>query len=208
MIRAGDVFGLLTVLNKNGDYAEWSCLCACGATKLVRAYVLLNGRARSCGCRRSGHVRHNKSGMREYNVWVSMKQRCKNEKSKDFKYYGARGIKVCARWDASFEAFLSDMGPRPTKLHSIERVDVDGDYEPSNCVWATAAQQSINKRVPVKVKSATPAARKLGLSVSAVYKRVKRGWSVDEAMSAPRRRGLSDRQRLGAAMAKASVKPA
>lgn len=86
-----------------------------------------------------------KSKMPEYAVWLSMRSRCFNPKCNRYKYYGGRGIKVCDRWRASFDNFISDMGRRP-KGRSIDRIDVNGDYEPSNCRWATQTQQIVNRR--------------------------------------------------------------
>jgi hypothetical protein len=83
----------------------------------------------------------------EYTVWALMKQRCNNPRSTAFFYYGARGIGVCERWTNSFEAFLADMGRRPSPQHSIDRYpDNDGDYEPGNCRWATKQEQQVNKK--------------------------------------------------------------
>lgn len=84
--------------------------------------------------------------MPEYYIWAAMKKRCTSAACKDFKLYGARGITVCPRWAASFEDFLQDMGLKPSPKHSIDRIDVDGNYEPGNCRWATPAQQANNKR--------------------------------------------------------------
>lgn len=86
-----------------------------------------------------------KSDMPEYWVWVAMRYRCNNNNSPVYKHYGGRGIKICERWN-SFDNFISDMGRRPAGRYSIDRIDVDGDYEPSNCRWATQKQQTINRR--------------------------------------------------------------
>ena len=81
----------------------------------------------------------------EWTSWRAMTERCTNPRHVGFKYYGARGVKVCAQW-ASFETFLADMGPKPTPRHAIDRINPDGDYEPSNCRWATPAEQRRNQR--------------------------------------------------------------
>jgi hypothetical protein len=108
--------------------------------------------SRSCGCLRSEtHTTHGttKGGHKtpEYRAWQAMKNRCYYEGHVQFKDYGGRGIVVCERWLESFETFLADMGPRPTPSHSLDRFpDVNGNYEPSNCRWATSSEQHRNRR--------------------------------------------------------------
>jgi hypothetical protein len=152
-------FGRLLAVNYAGPTergtATWRCLCDCGKIITVQGSHLRSGGTRSCGCVKqemlkngSGHCRHRASPhhnrMREYECWVSMRQRCGNRNSKSFAYYGGRGITVCERWH-SFESFLADMGPRPDG-YSIERVNNNGDYEPSNCKWIPKRDQSRNRR--------------------------------------------------------------
>jgi hypothetical protein len=122
--------------------------CNCGAVKVVNLASVRAGQSRSCGqCRRSTLGR--KHGMHkapEYRIWSGIKQRCLNPKGTAFHDYGGRGIRVCERWAASFENFFADMGPRPSPRHSVERREVNGDYEPGNCFWATPDIQARNKR--------------------------------------------------------------
>ena len=92
------------------------------------------------------YERHGKSYSREYCIWVSMRDRCYSNKNKYYYNYGGRGIKVCDRWKNSFENFYKDMGDKPSNKHTLDRIDVNGDYTPENCKWSTWEEQSLNKR--------------------------------------------------------------
>lgn len=136
--------------------AEWLCACDCGVKKVIQAVILKSGDSNSCGClRRQLATERAKSkparthGLprdASYNTWKNMKQRCSNAKNPDYEYWGGRGIQVCERWLNSYQAFLEDMGQRPSSKHSIDRRNNDGDYEPSNCYWATPVEQANNRR--------------------------------------------------------------
>lgn len=123
---------------------------------------------------------HGMSGTRVYQVWASMIKRCENPAEKNYRHYGGRGIRVCDRWRHSFEAFIADMGERPDGM-TLDRVNVDGNYEPGNCRWATYAEQSRNTRrnrrllVGGKSMTVTDAARALGVRRWTLYDRLDRG---------------------------------
>lgn len=163
----GQRFGRLLVLSVAGHeitpcrhgrrgQLRWSCVCDCGRDATVVGLRLRNGRTRSCGClkvdpstRTTTHGatrRCNRlNSTPEYRSWRSMRARCEQPKHIGFHLYGGRGIRICERW-TSFENFLADMGPKPGPNFSLDRIDVDGNYEPSNCRWATPVEQSNNRR--------------------------------------------------------------
>jgi hypothetical protein len=131
----------------------WHCRCDCGTERVVFGCNLRRGLSNSCGCfsreqtiKRSKKHSHAKRGnhTRVYDCWVTMRQRCCNPKNTDYDDYGGRGISVCARW-SKFENFLADMGERPAGT-SLDRIDVNGHYQPNNCRWATPIEQRHNRR--------------------------------------------------------------
>ncbi len=151
---AGLRFGRLVAIERAGrnkaGMALWSCRCDCGGTATPTIYKLTGGHTTSCGCRqRTTRLTHGETSGRnrspEFRAWQNMLKRCSNENHPQFKDWGGRGITVCERWRV-FEPFLADMGRRPSALHSIDRIDVDGNYEPSNCRWATKDVQQHNHR--------------------------------------------------------------
>ena len=150
----GGVYGRLAVIDKAPSQSKgtlWNCLCDCGQVSVVRGTSLIKGGTKSCGClnleKRTKHGDTKGTGWTvEYGAWENMKSRCYNENATGYEDYGGRGIKVCDRWLASYENFLEDMGRKPGKGYSIDRINVDGNYEPSNCRWTTTFEQARNKR--------------------------------------------------------------
>lgn len=151
----GFKFGRLLVISRvpsHSPHAVWNCRCDCGEEKNVIGQNLRRNKQKSCGCldreRKTTHgATQHGSVTKEYMSWKAMIQRCTNPKRKGFEDYGGRGIKVCERWSVSFENFLEDMGKRPTDKHTIDREDVNGDYCPENCKWATMSEQIVNQRL-------------------------------------------------------------
>lgn len=142
----GCIFGHLTVL-KRIRKTSYLCRCDCGGTEEFYKSYLLGSRVTRCKACRTPH--HGMIGTRVYNTWRAMLNRCRNRTNKDWEYYGGRGITVCERW-AAFPAFYEDMGD-PPEGHTLDRVGVDGNYEPGNCKWATYAEQNANRRCSVVV---------------------------------------------------------
>lgn len=142
---SGEKFNRLTVLKfsrRRGANYLWECLCECGAKSIVDGFRLKTGRIKSCGCLKCSKTKTKKNS---YRSWYCMVERCTNKENIGYQDYGGRGILVCHRW-LIFENFYEDMGNRPSLKHSIERKDTNGNYEPSNCIWATPSEQSRNKR--------------------------------------------------------------
>jgi hypothetical protein len=153
---SGMTFSRWTVLGRDenarvgaGVQRRWVCKCSCGIVRSVSATALRTGKSRSCGCLQAEEVaarntRHGQYGTRTYEAWHSMLQRCR-ESGPASRWYNARGIAVCERWQNSFEAFLADMGECPERL-TLDRVDNNSGYSKENCRWATWEQQNANRR--------------------------------------------------------------
>jgi len=153
----GQKFGYWIVVCRSArtDNSYWICQCICKKRKALLGTNLKSGMTKSCGCkakellsvsnRHHGHAPI--TGLTsEYIAWCNLKARCNNPKRNDYERYGGRGIAVCERWMNSFENFIADMGLKPSPKLSIERIDNHGNYEPSNCKWATSLEQSRNQR--------------------------------------------------------------
>ncbi len=202
-VAIGDRFGFLVVVaeasptrNRLGHRVRRVvCRCDCGVETVKEPKSIRNGGVKSCGCfardvtRKRSTIHGATAGYQKhtlYETWVKMRSRCRNPADKGYDYYGARGITICDRWFASFLAFVEDMGPKPTILHSIDRIDNDGGYEPGNCRWADKTAQARNTRknriITVRGEEVVLAelAERAGLSESGVRARVRRGWHPDD----------------------------
>lgn len=189
--------------------AMWKCVCDCGNVSVVSASKLRSGATKSCGCLRSevtgaltlSHGQSGRASSPEYRAWKSMRIRCLCRTSMSYASYGGRGITICDDWLGSFEAFLADMGLRPSPQHSLDRINNDGNYEPANCRWATKSVQSFNRR-SVKLVSAgeftgslKEIAAHFGVDYRALHYRVRRtALPVLAAISLLK--GISDDKRL------------
>jgi len=146
----GQRYGRLTVVEyvrTEKSQSLWRCICDCGKTIVTRRQALRVGDNVSCGCyNRENHTTHGMEGTRIYHIWRSVISRCNNPKDICYHLYGGRGIKICDRWHHSFENFYQDMKEDYSDNLTIDRIDTDGDYEPSNCKWSTQKEQGNNRR--------------------------------------------------------------
>lgn len=186
-------FGRWLVLRRDGvkrnGHAAWWCQCDCGVEAQVEGSAMQVGRSSCCvRCRsRLPGLLTSVRDMPEHRSWNSMKSRCLNRNNGHYTNYGGRGITVCDRWRDSFEAFLHDMGVRPTAQHTLERINNAGNYEPGNCRWATRAEQQANTRatrlatISGNTRPVRTWALALGVAPSTVYYRIRRLGMTPEA---------------------------
>lgn len=175
-----------------GD-VRWLCICDCGKSATPRTTDLRSGNTKSCGCLAADTRRkHGLHKTPEYHVWADIKQRCFNQNSPEYENYGGRGITMCQRWVESYAAFYLDMGARPSKQHSIERVNNNGHYQPGNCRWATSQEQTLNMRRNRVIefngasKPISEWAKALGFHDPTLRARLTRlGWSIERSLTQP-----------------------
>jgi hypothetical protein len=182
----------------NHSRSYWTCRCDCGNMTTVERSSLVAGATKSCGCLLRETVKNrmtthgHASDYRvtpEYKCWRGIKQRCLNKNDRKFALYGGRGISICDRWKNSFEHFLEDVGFRPTPGHSIDRINTNGNYEPTNCRWATISEQNNNMNSNRFVefrgqsKTITQWSRIVGIRAGLINYRIRAGWSPDEALT-------------------------
>lgn len=196
----GRTFERLTVIkrveNNKRNEAQWLCKCECGNTKIVAASRLTSGHTKSCGCLHAEKVKtnsktHGLSKTRLFKIWCGMKKRCTNPKSNRFKNYGGRGITICEEWKNDFQAFYDwSMSHGYTDELTIDRIDVNGNYEPSNCRWVNNKVQA-NNRTNNKIITYNGESHTLtqwseitGISQRKLIDRLgKLHWSVDRAFT-------------------------
>lgn len=197
-VSRGERFDMLVVIDDSGKRSPnksilWKCRCDCGGWSLRTSADLHRITHMNCGCVKppaNVTVKHGHTNSPTYVSWLAMKKRCLYEKHPAYHNYGGRGIKVCRRWlgDSGFENFLADMGERPDGT-TLERRDSNGNYTKGNCRWATRTAQANNTRanrmlrMGGRTKTASMWAREYGLNVAVIYERLKRGWSVRDAIT-------------------------
>lgn len=172
------------------------CLCDCGESVVLSYNDVKTGHTKSCGCWKRDYLKKVSEATIGYKyekiVWRGMKTRCYDPDSTNYPLYGGRGITVCDRWINSFDDFIKDMGSRPSRDYSIERRDNNGNYEPSNCHWATDKEQANNRRSSRMViyrgqtKSVAAWCDHLGLDYHRVRARILNGWDAERAFNTPR----------------------
>ena len=202
----GNRYGRLLVTSRapnKGTRIAWFCACDCGKECSVSSGGLSGGKTRSCGCLRAetmaanrctnSRLRHGMSKSTEHKIWTGMNERCTNANSKFFHRYGGRGVSICDRWEL-FENFFADMGPRPRGKTLDRFPDKNGNYEPTNCRWATPEEQANNTcsnvliTIDGEIKTLSQWSRLHGLDPDIASQRILRdGWAPQDAVTIPSR---------------------
>lgn len=194
-------FGKLVVIgqtrNNESKRIMWKCRCDCGNIIYALSFHLKNGRTKSCGCLAKQRlktlaVKHNMSHTRIYRIWKTFRKRCSNPNDTNYKYYGERGISVCKDWDNDFMSFYNWSMQNGYKDNlTIDRINVNGNYEPSNCRWVDMKTQNNNNRNNHKItynnKTLTLAQWSIiyGIPYQTLATRLYRGWSIEKALTTP-----------------------
>jgi len=196
--KHGDLVGSCIYLRESQRYSNNNrravFLCKCGKEFESNIASIVSGDCKSCGCYKNAlmkviNIKHNMSFSKEYSSWSKMKSRCYNDSDERYIHYGYRGISVCDRWLESFDNFYLDMGAAPSKNHSIDRIDVNGNYELSNCRWATSKQQANNKRDNIFLElnglkmTISQWSDRLNIKPGTLYFRYQAGWNVEEILN-------------------------
>lgn len=188
----GKKFNHLTVLEWDEAGKKWQCQCECGKTKLVRTSDLKRNHVKSCGCKFRGKDIQNTHNSRIYNIWYGMIKRCTDIKNKDYKNYGAKGIKVCSEWQENYTNFYnwSILNGYQDNL-TLDRIDNFSGYEPNNCRWADMSQQhrnySQNRNYTInnETKCLTEWCKKYKINYTTALARIKKGKKILEALTIP-----------------------
>lgn len=196
-------FVLVSFHERRKSQVRWLCLCDCGKMGIYILDNLRRDHTQSCGCVRKIKSTHrmtthgdSKGRATEYSCWLNMRNRCYYKPHKDYSNYGGRGIVVCDRWRNSYQDFLGDMGRKPSSDHSIDRIDVNGSYEPSNCRWTMINEQARNKRRAFFVNYTNEkrllkdVCKERAVSYHMVHGRLKHGWELERALHEPSSRHI------------------
>ena len=203
-IKIGQRYGSLIVIedkgiqtNENGyNYHCWLCKCDCGNVIIAKTPTLNNGRTNNCGCLTSkklseSSTKHGMSESRLNGIWRKMKDRCNNPNCSSYKNYGGRGIKVCEEWQTFEPFYIWAINNGYSEDLSIDRIDVDGNYEPSNCRWADSKTQGNNTRrnhyltYKGETKTLTEWAEIIGINRNTLNERIKSKWTIESALETP-----------------------
>ncbi len=198
----GKKFGRLLVIrraeNKRNRTAYW-CKCDCGKECIAIGMELTRGSTKSCGCLKkelahkmgAGTAKHRMHGSRIYKIWIAIRQRCNCKSARNYHNYGGRGIKLCTEWDDFMNFYNWAMSHGYNDSLTIDRIDVNGNYEPSNCRWADDLTQHNNRRDNVflefhgKKMTIAEWAKKIGIPYPTLRGRLGRGWPVEKALTTP-----------------------
>ena len=186
---------VLSLAYTKNKKSYWNCICDCGVQKIIRQDSLKSGRSKSCGClNKERPVDHGLSGSKIYHVWASMKNRCNNSNDTNYEYYGGRGVSVYSLWnkrDGFINFYKWAIQNGYEKGLTLDRIDVNGNYEPDNCRWITHKKQMLNtrrnKRIKYKneLKTLSEWAQTYNLKFDTLYARVNHGWTIERALTTP-----------------------